>query len=307
MLWPIQSMTCLILMQGLEKGAVMNTLGKLSGMVGILAWAVIGGLPISGLADTAGEDTPQSPHSFTANVGAVSNYIFRGLTQTWDKPAMQGGVDYAHTDGWYAGLWASSISDKQYAGGWAELDYYGGYNGKFDDDWSWTLGFIGFHYPGANYDRFLPAGTYRHQSYDNFELNGGLGYKWISMKVSASLTDYFGANTNTGYTSESKWTTYLDLTANVPLPEEIFSKGVTLPLHIGRTNYTNQLANGINPDYTDYKIGINKAFDEGWSLGAAYTYANNTAAYNGMASAKNPSETINMGGGNLALTLTKTF
>ena len=54
-----------------------------------------------------------SPHTHTANVAFVSNYIFRGLTQTFGKPAIQGGMDYSHANGLYAGLWGSSISSHQ--------------------------------------------------------------------------------------------------------------------------------------------------------------------------------------------------
>ena len=42
-----------------------------------------------------------SPHSISANVGAVTNYIWRGVSQTDDDPAVQGGVDYAHSSGFY--------------------------------------------------------------------------------------------------------------------------------------------------------------------------------------------------------------
>ncbi|MBF0126181.1 MAG: hypothetical protein HQM02_03120 [Magnetococcales bacterium] len=284
----------------------MSIQRNLSGLAGLLAWGMIGG---GVLADTPKES---SPHTVTANLGVVSNYIFRGLTQTWDQPAVQGGVDYSHAFGWYAGAWASSISDRQFANGFAEADLYGGYNGKFTDDWTWTLGMIGYLYPGANYDQVKPAGTYRDQGYHTFELNAGLGYQWVSLKVSVALTDYFGANVKTGYTGDSQGSTYVDVTANVPLPASIFTRDVTLPLHVGRTNYTNKLAaatinGGTNPDYTDYKIGLTKAFDGGWTLGAAYVYADNKAVYNGVASAKDPANTRNLGGGNVLVSLTKTF
>ncbi len=50
-----------------------------------------------------------SPHSFSANVGVVSNYLWRGVTQADDGPAVQGGVDYAHSSGFYLGTWVSNI------------------------------------------------------------------------------------------------------------------------------------------------------------------------------------------------------
>src|SRR5450759_2873562 len=53
---------------------------------------------------------PASPQTFTGNVGLVSQYIFRGLSQTNGSPALQGGLDYAHSSGFYAGTWLSNIS-----------------------------------------------------------------------------------------------------------------------------------------------------------------------------------------------------
>src|ERR1035437_4409760 len=59
---------------------------------------------------TAPAAAPASPHTFTGNVGLVSQYIFRGLTQTNAHPAIQGGADYSHASGFYAGTWLSNIS-----------------------------------------------------------------------------------------------------------------------------------------------------------------------------------------------------
>ena len=202
--------------------------------------------------------TPPPPeHVFTTNAAFVTNYIFRGLSQTFGKPAAQLAFDYAHSSGAYAGLWGSNVSGQQYAGGNLELDYYFGYNGKLSGDWGWTAGFYGYYYPDANYKNSSPtAGA--NQRYDTEELNLGVSWKWVSLKFSNTLSDFFGANTKTGYTSGSKNSTYLDLTANVPLPNDF-----TLLLHVGRQDVKSQLtaANALtsgarNPDYTDYKIGI---------------------------------------------------
>ncbi len=51
----------------------------------------------------------QGPWAFSANIGAVSNYIWRGASQTSDGPAVQGGIDVEHESGFYAGTWASNI------------------------------------------------------------------------------------------------------------------------------------------------------------------------------------------------------
>jgi len=112
--------------------------------------------------DTLGD----SPHSISANIGVVSNYIWRGVTQTGDDAAVQGGVDYGHASGLYAGAWASNIDwgggDPSY-----ELDLYGGYGGEFGD-FSYDLNTIYYWYPDADSDA-------------NFWEIGGSGtWKWIT-------------------------------------------------------------------------------------------------------------------------------
>src|SRR5450830_659674 len=67
-------------------------------------------MPLTVSAQTAPAAAPASPHTFTGNVGLVSQYVFRGLTQTNGGPAVQGGADYSHTSGFYAGTWLSNIS-----------------------------------------------------------------------------------------------------------------------------------------------------------------------------------------------------
>lgn len=55
-------------------------------------------------------EEPASPHTFTGNVGLFSQYVFRGISQTNEDPALQGGFDYSHASGFYIGTWASNIS-----------------------------------------------------------------------------------------------------------------------------------------------------------------------------------------------------
>ena len=246
-----------------------------------------------------------SPHTLTANVGLVTNYIFRGLTQTFGKPAIQGGMDYAHANGLYAGLWASSIASQQYAGGNSEIDYYFGYNGKLAGDWGWTVGYYGYYYPGANYKKSTPAGA--DQEYNTEEANIGMSWKWVSLKYSSTLGDYFGANTKTGYTTGSSGSTYLDLTANIPLPNDF-----TLLLHYGDQDVKTKLATAnaagaTDPSYTDYKIGISKAFKDGWTVGLAYSKADNTKYYDKTASATDSTKTHDLGSGVTVLSISRTF
>lgn len=113
----------------------------------ILSPAVAAALLAAGVTPVLAED---SPHSFSANIGVVSNYVWRGVTQTDDGAAVQGGVDYGHSSGFYAGTWVSNIDwgtpDPNY-----ELDLYGGYGGE-TGEFSYDLSIIYYAYPDAGDD-----------------------------------------------------------------------------------------------------------------------------------------------------------
>src|SRR5688572_1069527 len=70
----------------------------------------------------------------TGNMTIASDYRFRGISQTYLGPAIQGGVDYAHPTGFYLGNWNSSVTSLTYTGGSGiEMDFYGGYKKSFGD------------------------------------------------------------------------------------------------------------------------------------------------------------------------------
>ncbi len=258
-----------------------------------LALATLAGaacLPFVAHADPAAE-APKSPWIITTNVYGVSDYYFRGISQTWHKPAIQGGADLAHESGWYLGVWGSNVSNNTYPGGSAlEFDYYGGYNGKFTDDFGWTVGGHGYAYPGADYNKAAACvtGLCGSSSFDSFEWNAGLSYKFFSVKYSRMLTNWFGVsddmkNPTTGlplFTSDSKGSSYLEF--NVAYE---FSPSWTLNLHAAHTDVKTTTTAafgtaGLDPSYNDYLIGVTKAFNGGWVGSIAYVKSSyKSAAY----------------------------
>jgi uncharacterized protein (TIGR02001 family) len=84
----------------------------------------------------------------TANIGANSNYLWRGVTQTDDGVAVQGGLDYSHESGFYAGSWASNVDFGDSTS--YEVDLYTGYSGTILDDISYDLGYLYYGYPDAD-------------------------------------------------------------------------------------------------------------------------------------------------------------
>lgn len=225
------------------------------------------GLTVAYSAHAEDAATAAPAYTLTANVYGVTDYYFRGVTQTWHKPAIQGGADFVHSNGWYAGVWGSNVSNNQYPGGSGlEFDYYGGYNGKFNDDWGWTVGVHGYAYPGANNNKAAVgrALTTNSVSYDTFEWNAGISYKWMSVKYSRQTTDWFGANTQSGFDSDSKGSNYLEFNAAYE-----FVPSWTANFHAAHTNVKTTLA-GHSLDYNDYLIGVSKSFDKGWVASLSY-------------------------------------
>ena len=80
----------------------------------------------------------------SANLTATSNYIWRGVTQTDDQAAVQGGLDYETDIGLYAGTWMSNVNFDGTRG--FELDLYGGYGGEFQG-FNYDVGLIYYVYP----------------------------------------------------------------------------------------------------------------------------------------------------------------
>jgi len=100
------------------------------------------------------------PGTFSANVGFVSEYFYRGISQTDDKPALQGGFDYGvefdetSSLSGYLGIWASNVDFNDGGDGAnLEVDIYDGLKGKlFDTQLNWDAGFIYYWYPGVSID-----------------------------------------------------------------------------------------------------------------------------------------------------------
>jgi uncharacterized protein (TIGR02001 family) len=226
----------------------------------LLAAAVAGlfSLPSVVMAQAA---APASPHTFTGNVGLVSDYLFRGISQTHTHPAIQGGIDYAHSSGFYAGAWGSSISwvSDGLGGSYpTEFDLYGGYRGAFAEDWGYDLGLISYNYPGDG----MAAGSVKP---DTVEVYGALSWKWLSMKYSHVTSSHFvGFGTTANVTDSTRGSHYLELNAAYDLGD-----GWGISGHMGH-----QTVKGNGPaSYSDWKLGVTK--DVGFGVvGLAYSDTN---------------------------------
>ena len=266
----------------------------------LISLAVLGTLvtPVVYAAETTKTETKEESNwSMTTNMGFVTDYRARGVSQTWRKEAIQGGIDLTHSSGFYLGAFGSNVTPNTYPDSNVELDLYAGYNGEIKavEGLGYTAGVIGYFYPNGSWKKYKGAdGTNVTPSggrWDTYEANAGISYKWLSAKASVTLGDWYGAEQKTGWTKSTNGTTYLELNAAVPTPLD----GLTLIGHVGRLNVNGQLnldatfVNGTlpststsmatNPDYTDYKVGLSYAFKvvnaDGWNAGLYYIGNNN--------------------------------
>lgn len=242
-------------------------------------------------AAQAAAAAPASPHTITGNVSLVSDYRFRGISQTFKDPAIQGGIDYSHSSGAYLGTWASNVyggtnnsfMGVNYFNGGMEWDLYGGYKWEAFKDVTLDVGLLYYWYPGAKWA--VPTAD----RYNNTEVYVGAAWKWLTVKYSYALTDYFGMKGNTmgagvggacgiekdGFTltgncfsststAGSKGSSYLDIGVAYDLGDKW-----TLVGHVGHASIKNY---GLM-NYTDWKVGVTKEW-AGLTWGVAYIDTN---------------------------------
>lgn len=233
----------------------------------LLSAAVAAVLAVPAVAAFAEDAPAASPLSF--NVGVVSDYIFRGISQTAHTPALQGGIDYAFSNGFYVGTWASNV---EWVKGWTgkgnvEVDVYGGYRSDFGNpDWTYDVGTIYYNYPGHG-DANLGLANPNTQ-----EVYGSIGYKWLSAKYSHVISSHFvGFYGGDNVDQDTRGSGYLELNANYDLGD-----GWTLVGHVGhqKVKGSKDGALGLHTaTYSDWKVGVTK--DVGFGvLGLAYSDVN---------------------------------
>jgi hypothetical protein len=218
-------------------------------LVPTLIAAAIGAMASAAQAQTA----PAAPESsLSYNVGVVTDYRYRGLTQTRFKPTVQGGLDYADKSGFYIGAWASGVEWIKDSGtvnkvggikGPIEIDLYAGYKGAVGDV-AYDVGYLRYQYQGNNLAKISGFGNA-----NTDELYGAVTLGVVTAKYSHSISTLFG-------TIKSKGSGYLDLSANLDM-----GNGFTLTPHLGRQN-VNGAGNGIY-SYTDYSLTLAKDLGNG--------------------------------------------
>lgn len=170
----------------------------------------------------------------SSTITLVTDYDFRGVTQTDEDPAIQASLDYAHDSGWYIGGWASNV-DFPGSDGNIEVDLYTGFTGSTGEDGlSWDAGIIWYTYPTSD-------DSATRTEIPNFpEIYAGLAYGMFEGKVWYS-NDFGG-------TDESA--VYLDTSVTVPLPANLSVSG-----HVGYSD-GDAIDSLFGDSYIDYSVGV---------------------------------------------------
>lgn len=175
----------------------------------------------------------------TGNVAAFSNYLFRGITQTGDDAAVQGGLDYAHASGFYTGAWVSNTAFGSY-----ETDLYAGFAGKAGEV-AYDVGYIFYGYRDTTKANFS-------------EIYGGVTVAGLGLKLYYSPE--FGVSEDEAFY----------VTANYPIA---LSETLSLTPQVGYS-FGDGVETGITltageDTYIDYSLTLAKTLEGGLTFTAA--------------------------------------
>jgi len=206
---------------------------------------------------------PEPDFTISGNFGLVSDYRFRGVTQTFEKPAIQGGFDFTHKSGAYLGTWASNVGNWANYGGSMEIDFYGGFRGTLPaGEIGFDVGYITYMYPGNAPETFPDQTPISAPKNGTNEWYIGLSKGPLSYKFYRTTGNWFGLPKSSG-------STYHDLNASIGLSEQI-----TLTAHAGRQDIKGGYArenNYSSNDFDDFSVGISVALPDSYTVGLKFT------------------------------------
>ena len=181
----------------------------------------------------------------SGDITFASDYAFRGISQTEEAPALQGGLTLTDTSGLYVSVWGSNVDFL--AEGTLELDVMLGWSGDLNDDWSTDVGIMRYGYPNAAID-----------GSNFYELYGSLTFKDLTFGLAYS-DDYY-ANAGNYF--------YLHAGYSYALTDNL-----SVDLHVGQNEYDDSSAS-----YLDWSVGLSTEV-MGLSLSLAYVDTDIDASY----------------------------
>ena len=255
---------------------------------------------------------PKPDWTFPGSVSLVSDYIFRGQSQSWGRPSLQFAVEADHKSGLYAGFSAETVSDKWLPGANLEADYYAGFRSTLPGIASavgFDVGAIYYTYPNGDWDQ--SAFPSKSATLDTAEAYLALSYSWLTLKTGVTLGPYFGWNKNNsgvgiGFNGDLK----AGVTGNTTGSYYYEADGLyeffptwTVNGQIGHQ----VINNSTGLDITYFKAGVTKAFASGWSVGASYSATNEPSAYKNFLSLENTTSQSDIAKDKFFVSVSKSF
>ena len=225
--------------------------------------------PAAASAQATAEPT-EPPPSFTVggSVAIASDYRFRGVSQSDQEMAVQGGITIAHDSGVYIGSWASNLAGwGTFGGANMELDLIAGYRTAIANGATLDVGLTWYVYPGgADKTDFAEPYAKLTGTAGGATLTAGVAYapkqeaigKWYATGVDAAR----GVHTRAGAKDDN-----LYLWGDAALP--VTGSPITAKAHIGHS----WGQDGLGPNAT--AISPTGSYWD-WALGADATYRNLT-------------------------------
>lgn len=180
------------------------------------------------------QEQAASDWTFSANVTGTSDYVFRGISQTSEKPAFQPSFNVGHSSGFYGYVWGSNVDfDTAGDGISVEVDYGLGWAGDVAEGVNLDLTAVRFTYPGSN------------QGFD-------IDYNEYTAKVTVAEHYFAMIGYADDYVNSNHSATYYQVGADWGIGET----GVTFAASAGYYDLKNVAGDG----YNDYKVGFSKDF-----------------------------------------------
>jgi uncharacterized protein (TIGR02001 family) len=257
-------------------------------------------IPTSVFAQEAAAPKAEKYFDLAGTLAFTTDYLFRGQTQTFGGPAIQGSLE-VQKRGFLVGVWASNVSGTQYPNGSGkELDAYFGYNYKHNDDLSAKILAYWYLYPGAKY------GAPYNENFDTMELIPSVTYRWLTATFAYSVTDAYGVNNKTvpiinlTPNGNTKGSWYAEGALRIPL----FRDDLALSLVYGYR----KMRNYGDLSYSTYGASVDYTLPESLhalNLKVGVNGTNNNKQYYTAFNADN--DNVNIGRTRLYFTLTKIF
>ena len=179
--------------------------------------------------------------AITGTVVVSSDYVFRGVSQTYGGAALQGSVNYRHSNGWFAGVWASNVDPYPFTSNFAEANVYAGFGWSLSPRWT----------AHASYTRYLYPLDHRKKPYDYGELAFGLAFEDRLTATVSYQPDSVRYSTQ-GYVHDRPSMAY-ELAGRLPL-----ARGVAAVAGVGSYDLT-QLY-GVSYSIGHYRIDVVRYF-----------------------------------------------